>query len=344
MKAGVGLDLGSATARLAVVRTGRSGTELLAYASVPLAINDEFSDLVDPLTITSTIKSLLRGVRLPKGPVCLGLADQRMVAREVDIPWVPDKELKSALPMLASDLLPMPVEESVLDFLPAEEVVDKDGSRSLHGLLLAANEEIVTTTVEAVEHAGLQIDRVDFGPLGALQAVCDPLASGAEALLDVGGSTTTLVVHEGPRPTFVRVMAKGGDSITESLAQQFSLSTEDARRWKHGVGQLWLTMSADDQVATRHALDTAAGPLLEEIRSSVMFYQTTVGTRIERLWITGGSSVQFGLDYQLRDSLHIDVRRAMPMARLSGNRAGEAVVAEQTAAATAIGLAMAVAA
>ncbi len=342
MKAGIGLDLGSSAARLAVVRSTRSGFSLLDFGAEPMHAGDGASDLIDPQAITATVRSLVKSHKLPKGPVSLGMVNQRMVAREVELPWVPQKDLAGALPMLASDLLPMPVEESVLDFLPAEEVIDTDGTRSLRGLLLAANEEIVTLALEAVEQAGLRVDRVDFGPLGALHSVCNSAATGVEGLLDIGATTTSLVVHEGSRPTFVRVMARGGQSLTESLAEQFGIDLDQAQQWKHGVGTLWQSMSPQDRAATHHALDTAAAALIEEIRSSVMFFRTTTGQMLDRLWLVGGGAAQFGLDFQLRDALHADVQRGHPGLHMVNASEVQQVATPQ--AATAVGLAMGVAA
>ena len=140
MKAGIGLDLGTTAVRLAVVRLSRSGPVLEAYACEPMHEGtDAYGDGIDPTALTATIKALVRKAKLPKAPLGVGLVNQRMVAREVELPWVPQKDLKPALPMLASDLLPMSVEESVLDFLPAEEFFDPEGARFLRGLLLAAN-------------------------------------------------------------------------------------------------------------------------------------------------------------------------------------------------------------
>lgn len=341
MKAGIGLDVGTTTVRLAAVRGARDGASLVHFSSEPMHADEGMSDTIDPAALTSTLKALLSGSRLPKARVSVGLSNQRMVAREVELPWVPAKELRAALPMLAADLLPMPVEESVLDFLPAEESIDKEGARQLKGMLIAANEEIVTAAVEAVERSGLPVERVDFGPLAALQSVCDPANPGPEAVLDIGATSSSLVVHQGSRPTFVRIMARGGASMSEALADAFHIDLAAAQAWKHGVGQLWPTMSADDQRQTRIALDKAASDLIDEVRSSVMFYQNTSEQHLTTVWMVGGGASQFGLDYQLREALHVDVRRAQAGARLV---AGDPAVLSQPSPATAVGLALAVAA
>lgn len=344
MRNGIGLDIGSTSVRMAAVRTGKGGPVLVNFARGELTSGDTAADLPDPSEITSCVKYLAKSEHLPKGQVSLGLANQRMVAREVEIPWVPEKDLRAALPLLAADQLPMPVEESVLDFLPFQEVVDDEGQRMLQGLLVAANEDVVMSAVEAVERAGLTVDRVDFGPLGALHAVCDPFGGEIEAVVDVGSRTTCLVVHEGNRPTFVRVMASGGADTTEDLAENLGIDVQMAETWKVGLEQLWPTMSAVDKIATRQALEHASASLVDEIRSSLAFYQSNSGSRVSRLWLIGGGGSQYGLDYQLREALHVEVRRASPVQRLAGVKvSAERVASYDPSMATAVGLALGVA-
>lgn len=343
MRAGIGLDIGSTAVRVAAVRSTKSGPVLLKYASTTLQEGETAVEIPDPEEITAAVKSLFRSERMPKAPVSLGLANQRMVAREVEIPWVPAKDLHAALPLLATDLLPMPVEESVLDFLAYQEVMDEDGGRMLRGLLVAANEEVVMSAVEAVEKAGVRVDRVDFGPLAALHSTCDPYTPDIEAVVDVGSNTTCLVIHEASRPTFVRVMARGGAETTQALADHLQIEPDVAESWKISVEQLWPTMSPQDRQLTRRALDVASESLIDEIRSSITFYRTNTGNSVSRVWLVGGGGSQYGLDYQLREALHLEVRRGAPMARLAGDQSGYAAGA-QPELATAIGLALGVAA
>lgn len=344
MRAGIGLDIGSTAMRVAAIRSTKSGPILHQYESRQLS-SDISDEIPDPEEITAAVKSLVKSSKLPKAPVSVGLVNQRMVAREVEIPWVPAKDLASALPLLVADLLPMPVEESVLDFLPFQEVIEDDGGRLLRGLLVAANEELVTSAVEAVERAGVHVDRVDFSPLGALHSVCSPVSGDVEAVVDVGAHTTCLVVHEGNRPSFMRVMARGGADTTQALAAHLAVEENVAEAWKVALAQMWPTMTPADQQLTHSALDAASEPLIDEIRSSINFFHTNTGARVTRLWLIGGAGAQYGFDYQLRDALHMEVRRGLPVQRLAGSDIPlDTLATQEPAMATAIGLALGVAA
>ena len=346
-KVGVGLDIGSSGVRIAAIRQGRRGAGLVAYGRVALDHDENPVEPADPDQITATVKLLMKQEKIPQGMVCIGLSDQRIVARQVDLPWIPANEFATALPLLASDLLPMPVEDSVLDFLPFDEFVDDEGARTLRGLLVAANASFVEATVEAVERGGLRVDRVDFGPLGALRASCDPTPAVAEAVLDLGDSGTSLVVHEGSRPTFVRVMSQGGRAVTELLATELGLTQVQAESWKLAVAGMWPTMSRQDQQRTHEVLDRAVAPLVDEIRSSLAFQRTNSDIRVSKVFLTGGAAAQFGLDLQLRQALQTVVVRATPVQRLGAGLSKNAAArlqASEAETATAIGLALAVAA
>lgn len=346
-KVGVGLDIGSSGVRLAAIRRSRRGPVLVAYGHAALRPEENPLEYVDPDALTESVKRLLKQESVPQGSVCIGLSDQRIVARQVEIPWIPADEFATALPLLTTDLMPMPVEDSVLDFLPSEEFVDDKGGRNLRGLLVAANASFVESIVEAVEAGGLRVDRVDFGPLGALRAACDPAPATVEAVLDLGHSGTSLVVHEGSRPTFVRVMSQGGQAVTEGLAKELGMTSEQAEAWKLAVGRLWGRMSAADQQRTHRALDASVLPLIDEIRSSLTFQRTNTGIRVSKILLTGGGAAQFGLDFQLRQTLQVEVERATPVQRLAAvsiKNYPEGMAGSETETASAIGLALAVAA
>ncbi len=46
----------------------------------------------------------------------IGVANQKVIVRQVDLAWLPKDELRESLAFQVQDLLPMPVEHAVLDF------------------------------------------------------------------------------------------------------------------------------------------------------------------------------------------------------------------------------------
>ena len=342
-KSSVGLEVGSSTVRLATVSRSRSGSVIEHLSSIglnPGVVVD--GEVVDADALSGAIRHLVK-VGKPGGKdVRLGVASQRMVARQVDLPWVPPKEFKQALPLLAADMLPMPVQDCVLDFLSYEDLVDDDGAHVIRGLLVAANEQSVLDTVDAVESAGLRVVSVTLTPLSTLGALADPLSPNPEALLDIGHTMTSISIHEGGQPRFVRILSRGGQDITAKLAEHLSIDEEDAERWKLSLPVTWPTMNAADQSATETAMRTALADLVSDIRTSIDFYATSEGRRPGRAYVVGGAGATLGLLPILASVLRIPVAVGTPHVTRHGKSmsAEELAMAGSPASASAVGLAL----
>ena len=73
------------------------------------------------------------------------MGSQQVLIRELVVPKMSLAHVRETLPFRVQDLLPLPVEDAVLDFFPIEEV-DADGSRALRGLLVAATRDRCSRT------------------------------------------------------------------------------------------------------------------------------------------------------------------------------------------------------
>ncbi len=307
-KVTVGLEVGSSAVRMATVSRSRSGATLQQFAQIMLSPGVVVDgEVVDATALTAAIRQMLKNIKPASKDVHLAAVSQRMVARQVDLPWVPQKEFRKALPLLAADLLPMPVEDCVLDFLAYEEVLDDDGSRMVRGLLVAAGEDGVLAMVDAIEAAGLRVVSVTLTPLATLAAVADAHAPGAEAIIDVGASMTSVTIQEHGQPHFVRILSRGGRDITSALAETLAISEDDAERWKVAVPSMWASMEPADRVATENAVRAALTELVTDIRTSIDFYRTSEGGRIERAYVVGGGGSTIGLVPILSTVLRVPV-------------------------------------
>lgn len=308
-KMAVGIEVGTSAVRLAVVNRTRSGPELLHLGRVPIppgAVSD--GEVVDTDAVSAAVKTALRTYKLgSRCRVRLGMVSARTLAREVELPWVPKKDFAGALPLLAADLLTMLAEDCVLDFLTFEEFTDVDGQRVIRGLLVAAPDSSVLTLIDAVEAGGAEVNDVTLTPLSTLAAVADGLAPGPEALVDIGLSATTLTIHEGGQPRFVRVINRGGADLTTSIAEQLNLSPDDAEVWKCGLAQMWPTMTAADQSATETVIRSALADLIQEIRTSIEFFASAQNRRIVRAYVVGGGASTMGLVPILAGVLRVPV-------------------------------------
>ncbi len=83
---------------------------------------------LDPSAVTAALRQLWSATKFSHKKVVLGVANQRVVVRQVDLPAMAPADLKKALPFQVQDYLPMPVEDAVLDFHAVEQIESDSGA------------------------------------------------------------------------------------------------------------------------------------------------------------------------------------------------------------------------
>lgn len=321
----IGLDIGTSGVRAAELSFGKRGVTLEKFGQVALpegAVRD--GEVVDGPAVTDALRQLWSLTGFSHKQVVLGIANQRVIVRQVDLPWLPDKELKASLAYQVQDFLPMPVEQAVLDFHPVEEVHEPGQPRMLRGLLVAAVREIVLANVQAAQKAGLSVSGVDLTSFAVLRSMGETGAADSDtvALVDVGARVTNIVVHRAGVPLFVRILLMGGQDVTDAVADTLGLDRSQAEALKqrpeasgHDHEQL---------VSAGRAVDDTAAAFVDEVRNSLDYYASSApaGSRLQRLVVTGGGSRLSGLADRLEAATRLPVTVGNPLRSIHVGRTG----------------------
>ena len=353
----IGLDVGTAAVRAAEVRIGRGKASLVRFGQVALAPGAVVAgEVVDATAVGAALKRLWRDGGFKSKRVVTGIAGQRVVARTTELPALSDDDLRSSLPFQVQELIPIPVEDAVIDFQTLETVPGEDGTDRLRVLVVAAHRDVVRSLLAALDDAGLTADRVDLIPSALIRAlherdfaelVEDDRAATAEAIVDIGGGVSNVVVHEHGVPRFLRSLATGGVEITEALVTDLDVDFEEAEALKRRASvDVDADVDAATEVAVEHARDVvraALSPMLEEVRTSLDFWQAQAGNEeLRRVVLTGGGARAAEVEDRLARLLGVPVVRGRPFQHVE-MKAGlddDTVLAAQSVAAVAVGLAL----
>lgn len=314
----IGLDVGTSAVTVAEVAAGDPAT-LRAFGRVALPLDAvREGEVVDEAAVTAAIDRLRSEVGLRRGGVRLGLASPRVIVRQVEMPVMSRDELVGALQFQASELIPIPVDDAVLDFaiLDTHQPPDSD-EEVMRVLLAAAQRPTVARLVESVEAAGFTVENVDLVPLALIRSLARPVADdgpGAEGIVSFGAGVTCVTVHESGIPRFVRVIGSGGRALTDAITGRLDIPFDAAEALKRQLGE-----ASDDLAAqARTALDQPLGSLLDEVRSSFDYFRNQPGaTRLLRVVVTGGAARLDGLTDRLSTVLGVPVDHATPRTTLA---------------------------
>src|SRR5690606_26909463 len=161
----------------------------------------------------------------------------RLFAREVTVPRAPLGQIRESLPFHVQDQLPVPVSDAFLDFYPIAEAPPSEAGPAVSGLLVAALKEMVNANVSAVADAGLRPIHVAGSPLALTRAPAPRRsARGRIVLVDIGATTTNIVVVHDGVPEFVRILTGGGDDLTRAISQRLDVPPAEAEQLQRRTG------------------------------------------------------------------------------------------------------------
>jgi type IV pilus assembly protein PilM len=270
----------------------------------------------DPSALAAALKELFDENDLPRR-VRLGIANQRIVVRSLDLPVIDDpKALAAAVHQTAPDHIPMPMDEAVVDFQSLGIVDTPQGPRS-RVVIVAVRREMIEKLVAATREAGLEVEGIDLAAFGMVRALAPAATEQAVLYINVAGLTNVAVANASGC-LFTRAAAGGLDSAVNNLSERRGLTTEHARQWMQHVGLLTpvedLEGDAELLGATRIALEEGVHQLADTVRNSLNFYRTQEGAEtVERALVTGPAIAIPGFVEKLGEQLNMPVEPAFVM-------------------------------
>jgi type IV pilus assembly protein PilM len=331
----IGLDI--EPGYIAAADVAANGTLALSrgvVAPLELGIMRE-GEVTDPAALAEALRSMFAENDLDRR-VRLGVANQRIAVRTLDLPLIEDpNQLDAAVRFQAQDTMPMPLDQAVLDYQPLGRSDTAQGPRT-RVVVVAAQRDMIGRLLEATRGAGLRPVGIDLSAFAMIRALAGGVPDdGGAAYLNVGG-LTNMAVAEGATCRFARVLRIGVETMAAQLAERRGLTLEHARQWLQHVGlsSPMDSIEGDPDIVTqaRAVLGDSVRAIADDVRNSIDYYRSQDATvTVERVVLTGPGVAIAGFADQLSADLGLAVESAtLGEARpgvLAGSDAGQFTVA-----------------
>jgi type IV pilus assembly protein PilM len=311
-------------------------------------------EVLDPSGLAREMKAFAKEARFKGKLVNLGVGNQKVIVRNIEVPDMGEAELRGAIEFQAQDYIPIPVEEVVLDFQVVSRHSEDDGSVKQQVLLVAAQKDMIKRFMDAGRESGLRIVGIDVSAFALIRSLAPPVsfvdqgAEGAQALgiVNISSSVSTVVVAVEGVPKFTRIVSSAHDRFISALVERQSIPLSDALGLAERVGLAGPvapdsdTYSETTIVEVQALLGDVAEEFANELRRSLDYYQTQdYSAPIERLIVTGRGTGLLNLIPYLSEQLNMSVEVGNPLLKIAHNRSG---LADDVLAAIAPRLAIAV--
>jgi type IV pilus assembly protein PilM len=338
----VGLDIGRDRIRAVEIENPRKPRPTVVRAQ-EIVLPDgavRSGEVRELQTVASALRRLWSDGGFKSKDVVLGMGNQRVLARDLTVPKMPLADIRASLPFQVQDLLPVPVADAILDFYPISDGMGENGP-VVNGLLIAAIKDAVNANVQAVRMAGLRPAEVDLIPFALTRLMAGSSNGEVIVLVDIGGTTTNVVVSVRGVPEFVRIIPTGGDDITKAIAARMGITAVSAENLKRS-SRLGRGGVLPEERQAVEVLGESSFELLNSLRNTINYYVNAHPEhRPARIVMTGGGALLSGLTDVLAEMTHTPVTIGNPFEHVTVARAlGKAKAQEPAAFTVALGLAL----
>lgn len=328
----LGVDVGTSGIKVVeiVPENGRLRLSRYGYSEPAGSVKIEGSLLDDAPRAAETLRKIMKESDMKATRAVASLPSSKVFHAMITLPVPkdPKEDLKPIIEAQARKLLPLPLEEMILDSNildkdllpkvgatkpdePAPEPTDKS-KKYIRVLLTGAPKALVAKYVEVFRLAKLELVSLETEVFAVIRSLVGKDKSRV-MIVDMGAERTNIAVIDKGVPYLTRGIKSGGNAITQALATSMSVSFEEAEAMKRD-----LAYSSTQGLPA--PLEEAVKPVLHEIKYTLQLYAEQSfhdNSTVEKIVITGGSSHVPGLIPYLTTALNVNVYHGDPWARVA---------------------------
>lgn len=311
-----GLDIGTTAVRLVELKNAGGTKQLVKYAYIPLDTKLAVSDSrADQESLGKVVAQLVSQARLDTRNVAVGIPSSRVFTTVADVDRLPGDELSKAIRYQADSLIPTPLAESKIDW---SVIGDSPNDKTKQEILLSSvPNNYVEARLDMLEAIGLNVIAFEPDNLALARSMVASDTGAAQFVVDVGQSSTDIVVVLNGAPRLTRSIPTGVENIIRAAAQNLNVDEKQAEQFVFKFGLSKEKLEGQISQAIGGMTDTLVG----EIEKSIKFFLTRYkGSTIERLVVTGGASVIPEFPLHLANKFGVNVEIGNPWNRVSFNR------------------------
>ena len=272
-------------------------------------------EVVNADQLAVELRALFAEHKLPHD-VRVGLAHPRLMVRMVELPAsLSGRDLESAVRHLAGDLLPVGLDQLVVDYRCIGKAPAGNGPAQQRVLMAAARVDGIARLTEALAGAHLKAECIQLSGLSMLRALEQAPHPGQAILYVQAGALTNVVIAEDGEPLLVRAASAGSEAIAMGLAERTQITHEEARSHIAALGvrtapHHGAPANITPELESAVALQVREGlrRVVAEIQSSRGFYSARPDAReIGGVVLTGAMTTWPGVAELLRDELNLPV-------------------------------------
>ncbi len=264
------LDIGTNAVRVVqLAPAGSDGWNLVHFGYAPLdekiaaASSPEAMRKLGEVIMTAVGQS---GIKTKN--VVIGLPSSKTFTTVIEVPVMPENELRNTIKYQVDQYIPMAVNEAKVDWALLGTSLHDPKMQEV--LIASTANTYAEERLEFVESLGLNVIAAEPDPLAMIRSLLPSGVADARLIIDVGEQSTDLAITFGDAPRLVRTIPTGLKSLIKAAVQNLSVQEDQARQFILKFGLAPDRLEGQVYRAIEGVLDNFAVELVK----SVKFFQT----------------------------------------------------------------------
>jgi len=293
----IGLDIGSNFVKAVQLRRQGANYEILNWTIEPIQQRD---------TLAAT-KKVVSKLYLDSKSIATSIAGKGTLIRYIDMPKMPIADLRNSIDIEADKHFPFPKEQIYTDCYVLNSI---DSSSIMQVMVAAAKKEIIESRMKFLASLDVKANFIGinsiaisnvFNVLGRIESGKDEgdtdVKQDVKAVLDIGHTISSLVILKNNIPFFTRDIFMGGFDFEKRISNSLAVDMDQARELKCNP--------AERLSEIQGACESVLMNLVSELRLSFDYFVTEKNLSINKLYVTGGTSMFTGIAEFLSKNLEM---------------------------------------
>ena len=287
------LDIGTTAVRVVQLSQSASGNWALShYGYAPVDERVTSSNSAEGLRrLGEVIMTAIGQSGIKTKNVVIGMPSSKTFTTVIDVPSMPDNELKNSIKYQIDQYIPTAISETKVDWALLGQSLHDPKQQEI--LLASTSNTYAEERLEFIESLGFNVIAAEPDPIAMVRSLLPVDVHDARLIIDVGERSTDLAITFGDAPRLVRNIPTGLGSLIKAAVQNLNVQEDQARQFILKFGLAPDRLEGQVYRAIEGTLDNFAAELVKSIK----FFQTRYpNTPVGGILLSGFSAIvpQFG--------------------------------------------------
>lgn len=309
------LDIGTHSIKIAVTKDN-NGQVLNKVLELPNKLglvvpkNDQ-----ETLAYSEMVANIFHDYKIDQSDVRLSLPEYLVANKVIEIPYLNDAELASAIGWQAEQVIPIPKNDLSLQYQVLQKPEKKTPDAKMKVLLIGSHKSLIERINNVFLNIGIEATLMETQIFSVIRSLDIQSEDPETIILNMGASGNDIAVVANGMFEFVFNSKTGSSLIDSAIAQSFNLDLKQAQEYKINYGL--------DPTQAEGKLVQIISPIIDnliiDLQKTIRFFtQYHPEQKIKRVVLSGGPAQMKGLVEKIAQTLGLEVLQIAPFAKTKG--------------------------